>query len=153
MPPKASTSAAVSLPTFLKLLTSAPKSRGSPSLTMSQAMQAAGKLLPAGYTSLERLKTLTQVDMAKLGIADEAIRKGIMALSGRGGGGSKQGSPSKRKRGSDLDRPLPTSEVQEVVQTDLDFEEILAVEVSSVSAPDLGRESMGELTPAASNRL
>lgn len=130
MAPNASTSSgggsAFSLPAFLKLLTTPNRQRGVSTLTMSQAMAAAAKLVPAGYTTVDKIKALTQVDMARLGIADEDVRKGLMALSGRSG---KAASPGKRKRGSDLDRPLPTSETKEVVQTDFDFEEIHHVEV------------------------
>ncbi|KAM0751778.1 hypothetical protein T439DRAFT_324970 [Meredithblackwellia eburnea MCA 4105] len=126
MPPKSASNARTgassskfSLPGFLKQLTAQPKSR-TPPLTMSQAIKAASKLVPAGYNSLERLAPLTQVDMARIGIEDEDIRKGLMAISGKS-----QQKPNKRKRGSDLDNPLPTSEVKEVVQVDFDFEEIL----------------------------
>lgn len=126
MPPKGSTSQSapgtLSLPALLKLLTSSPRSP----LTTSQAIAAASKLVPAGYTSTAKLATLTtQVDMAKVGIEDPEIRKGLMRLFAK----EKKG-PGKRKRGSDMDRPLPTKAVVEVVETDLDFDEILAEEVS-----------------------
>ncbi|KAK4690663.1 hypothetical protein P7C70_g9521, partial [Phenoliferia sp. Uapishka_3] len=85
---------------------------------MSQAMLAASKLIPASYTTIDSLRPLTHVDMARLGIADEEVRKGIMALNGRG----KAGGTGKRKRGSDLDRPL--GKEKEVVKTDFEFEEI-----------------------------
>lgn len=127
MPPKASTSQStpgtLSLPALLKLLTSSPRAP----LTTSQAIAAASKLVPAGYTTSAKLATLnTQVDMAKIGIEDPEIRKGLMQLFGK----EKKGG--KRKRGSDMDRPLPTKEVVEVVQTNLEFDEIHAEEVSGV---------------------
>ncbi|KAI5481076.1 hypothetical protein MNV49_006262 [Pseudohyphozyma bogoriensis] len=127
MPPKASTSSShaspastkLALPAFLKLLTSPPKTRGVAPLTLKQAMSAASILVPKGYTSLSTLSKLSQVDMAEMGIADEDIRKGVMALTGK-----LEGKKVKRKKGSDLDRPLPDREERVVVRTDFDFEEI-----------------------------
>ena len=119
-------SSSFSLPAFLKLLTTPQPQRGVKTLSMSQAMAAAAKLVPAGATSLQKIKELSQTDMARIGIADEDVRKGLVALSGRQSG---KASPGKRKRGSDLDKPLPTSETTEVIQQDYDFEEILHEEV------------------------
>ncbi|ORY53987.1 hypothetical protein BCR35DRAFT_335887 [Leucosporidium creatinivorum] len=99
---------------------------------MSQAIKAASKLVPAGYSSLAKLQLLTQVEMAKLGIDDEEIRKGIAWLTDpKGKGAAAKGEGGKRKRPPrehDLDKPLPTREVKEVVDTDLDFDEIHAEE-------------------------
>lgn len=71
--------------------------------------------------------------MAKLGIEDEEIRKGIALLTDpKGGKGAGKGEAGKRKRPPrehDLDKPLPTRQVKEIVDTDLDFEEIHAEEV------------------------
>lgn len=120
------------LPTLLKLLcSSGPKP---PHLTMSQAMSAASKLVPKGYNSTAKLRTLTQVDMSALGIQDEEIRKGIMAVIGKAGGKGSGDSPDvrrKRTRESDLDRPLPSRAPKETtVDEDFDFDEIEAEEVS-----------------------
>lgn len=128
MPPKASTSSSgLPLSEFLKLLTSAK------TLTMSQAMAAAGKLLPLGFNTLDRLSTLSAPDLTEMGF-DENARKALLLLTGRvkgkgkageSSGSGAKGSGKKRKFGSDLDRPLPTREVKDViVETDLDFEEI-----------------------------
>ncbi|GAA5996867.1 uncharacterized protein JCM10292_006051 [Rhodotorula paludigena] len=141
---------ALSLPALLKLLTTAgPKP---PHLSMSQAMQAAAKLVPAGCTSHAKLRTLTQVEMARIGIADEDVRKGVMAVIGKGGAAGAKGkgkaaqgqqeqetkgyggefgeqAPRKRSRESDLDRPLPTRAPREVtVDEDFAFDEIEAEE-------------------------
>ncbi|GAA5959846.1 hypothetical protein JCM8115_004877 [Rhodotorula mucilaginosa] len=118
------------LPALLKLLcSSGPKP---PHLTMSQAIAAASKLVPKGYTSPAKLKTLTQVEMSALGIADEEIRKGLMAVIGKAGGKGAGDSPEvrrKRTRESDLDRPLPSRAPKETtVDEDFDFDEIEAEE-------------------------
>jgi hypothetical protein len=104
---------------LLKHLTS-----GTPRLTMSQAISAASILIPAHRNSLAQLAFLTHTDMISLGIVDEDIRKGILALGAKGK--KKEG---KRKRGSDLDHALPDGPVVEVVEGDLDFKEILYVPV------------------------
>ncbi|KAL8279292.1 hypothetical protein RQP46_008329 [Phenoliferia psychrophenolica] len=138
MPPKASTSqggdAPFSLPAFLKLLTTPQRQKKA--LSMHQAIQAAGKLIPAGANTLEKIKALSQTELAGIGIADEELRKGLAALSRSG-----KASPGKRKRGSDLDRPLPTSESQanEVIQMDYDFEEILHVEALLIKSVVVNR--------------
>lgn len=124
----------LALPALLKLLTtSGPKP---PHLSMSQAIAAASKLVPGGYTSHAKLRLLNQADMIKLGIADDEIRKGLMAVIGKGGGKGSGESPEvrkKRTRESDLDRPLPTRAPKEtVVDEDFDFEEIEAEEVHSL---------------------
>lgn len=125
MPPRASTSKAIgdgnplSLPLFLKLLSSV-KSK----LTMSQSMAAAGKLYPK-HASLGALSLLNQENLNDLGL-DEEVVKGILNLTAKGKG---KGS-TKRPRGSDMDKPLPTKELEDVVETDLDFDEILYEEVS-----------------------
>lgn len=124
MPPKASTSKAIgdgsplSLPLFLKLLSS-PKSK----LTMSQSMAAAGKLYPK-HASLGALSLLNQENLNDLGLEEEVV-KGILNLTAKG-----KGKGTKRPRGSDMDKPLPTKEAEDVVETDLDFDEILYEEVS-----------------------
>lgn len=117
---------ALPLPQFLKLLTSGP---GPHPMTMSQAMKAASKLIPAGYNNLSRLTLLNQTEMAKLGIEDEEIRKAIAALTEPKGG-------KKRRwhRDSDLDKPLPDHAPGErddvdAPHQDYDFDEILAEEV------------------------
>lgn len=120
----------LALPALLKLLcSSGPKP---PHLTMSQAIAAASKLVPKGYTSPARLKTLTQVEMSALGIADEEIRKGLMAVIGKAGGKGAGDSPEvrrKRTRESDLDRPLPSRAPKEAtVDEDFEFDEIEAEE-------------------------
>ncbi|GAA5919426.1 hypothetical protein JCM5296_004991 [Sporobolomyces johnsonii] len=122
----------LALPALLKLLTSFGAKP--PHLSMSQAMQAAAKLVPTGYTSHAKLKTLTQVEMARIGIADDDVRKGLMAAIGKPEGkgkakaavfGDEGGFNRKRGRESDLDRPLPTRAVKEtVIEQDLDFDEI-----------------------------
>ena len=100
---------------------------------MSQAIAAASKLVPKGYTSPAKLKTLTQVEMSALGIADEDIRKGLMAVIGKAGGKGAGDSPEvrrKRTRESDLDRPLPSRAPKEAtVDEDFKFDEIEAEEV------------------------
>ncbi|EGU12562.1 hypothetical protein RTG_01095 [Rhodotorula toruloides ATCC 204091] len=152
MPPRAASSSAspkkgtttkltsdptpLALPALLKLLTtSGPKP---PHLSMSQAIAAASKLVPGGYTSHAKLRLLNQADMVKLGIADEEIRKGLMAVIGKGGGKGSGDSPEvrkKRTRESDLDRPLPTRAPKEtVVDEDFDFEEIEAEEALAPKA-------------------
>ncbi|KWU45792.1 hypothetical protein RHOSPDRAFT_15987 [Rhodotorula sp. JG-1b] len=118
------------LPALLKLLcSSGPKP---PHLTMSQAIAAASKLVPKGYTSPVKLRTLTQVEMSALGIADEDIRKGLMAVIGKAGGKGAGDSPEvrrKRTRESDLDRPLPSRAPKEAtVDEDFEFDEIEAEE-------------------------
>lgn len=132
------------LPALLKLLTTAgPKP---PHLSMSQAMQAAGKLVPKGYTSEGKLRLLTGADLVQLGIADEDVRKGLLAvITGRGsaggGGGSKtpgggEATEARRKRGrdSDLDKPLPSRAPKGVpVDDDFEFDEIEAEEVRLLS--------------------
>ena len=113
---------------------------------MSKAIQLASKLIPAGYTSHFKLRTLTGVDLARIGVTDEDLRKALLTALGRGdskGKGKAKASPSKpefgdegmtrRKRGreSDLDRPLPTREDKDSeVEQDLDFDEIEFEEVS-----------------------
>lgn len=109
----------LALNALLKYLTS-----GTPRLSMSQAMNAASILIPAHRNSLAQIAFLTHTDMISLGIVDEEIRKGILALSGKGK--KKEG---KRKRGSDLDHALPDGPVGQVVEGDLDFKEILYVPV------------------------
>ncbi|BGO88802.1 hypothetical protein NBRC10512_006942 [Rhodotorula toruloides] len=126
----------LALPALLKLLTtSGPKP---PHLSMSQAIAAASKLVPGGYISHAKLRLLNQADMVKLGIADEEIRKGLMAVIGKGGGKGSGDSPEvrkKRTRESDLDRPLPTRAPKEtVVDEDFDFEEIEAEEALAPKA-------------------
>ncbi|GAA5983283.1 hypothetical protein JCM5350_005867 [Sporobolomyces pararoseus] len=124
----------LALPALLKLLTSTSH------LDMSKAIQLASKLIPAGYTSHFKLRTLTGVDLARIGVTDEDLRKALLTALGRGdskGKGKAKASPSKpefgdegmtrRKRGreSDLDRPLPTREDKDSeVEQDLDFDEI-----------------------------
>jgi len=128
----------LALPALLKLLTS------SPHLDMSKAIALAGKLIPAGYTTHYKLRSITGVDLARIGVADEELRKPLLNALGRGPDGKGKGKakiPSKpefgdegmsRKRGreSDLDRPLPSKadKVSEVEQ-DLDFDEIQVEEV------------------------
>ncbi|GAA5924819.1 sugar porter family MFS transporter [Sporobolomyces koalae] len=120
----------LALPALLKLLTS------SPHLDMSKAIQLASKLIPAGYTSHFKLRTITGVDLARIGVADEDLRKSLLTALGRGDKGKGKGPSkpefgdegmSRRKRGreSDLDKPLPSKhdKVSEVEQ-DLDFDEI-----------------------------
>lgn len=121
----------LALPALLKLLCSCgPKP---PHLNMSQAISAASKLVPKGYNSPLKLKTLTQVEMSAIGIADDEVRKGLMAVIGKGGGKGAGDSPDvrkKRTRESDLDRPLPSRAPKETaVDEDFDFDEIEAEEV------------------------
>ena len=99
---------------------------------MSQAMAAARHLVPAGYNSAAKLQVLTQEEMKKIGIADEEIRKGIALLTDPPKKGSKK---ARRSKDHDLDKPLPTKEVKETVDTDLDFDEIHAEEVSPARRP------------------
>jgi hypothetical protein len=139
----------LALPALLKLLTSTPH------LDMSKAIQLASKLIPGGYTSHFKLKTLTGTDLVRIGVTDEDLRKSLLSALGRGdtkGKGKANSSPSKpefgdegqtrRKRGreSDLDRPLPTREDKNSeVEQDLDFDEIEYEEVSltgHVRSPD-----------------
>lgn len=152
MPPKAASSprkgtmtrvttdpTPLALPALLKLLcSSGPKP---PHLTMSQAISAASKLVPKGYTSPAKLRTLTQVEMSALGIADDEIRRGLMAVIGKAGGKGTGDSPEvrrKRTRESDLDRPLPMRAPRETaVDEDFEFDEIEAEEVSDASLPFL----------------
>ncbi|GAA5910900.1 hypothetical protein JCM6882_001925 [Rhodosporidiobolus microsporus] len=145
-----SSDAPLPLPSLLKLLTtSGPRP---PHLSMSQAMALAGKLVPKGYTSPAKLRTLTGVDLAKMGVEDEDVRKGFLALIGKsassGGKGAAAkgkgkakavdpfaadeggeigeiGGKRKRPRDSDLDRPLPWGKPKELaIDADYDFEEI-----------------------------
>ncbi|GAA6054998.1 hypothetical protein JCM3770_000486 [Rhodotorula araucariae] len=124
----------LALPAFLKLLTTAgPRP---PHLTMSQAIQAAGKLVPKGYTSEGKLRLLGGTDLARLGIDDEDVRKGLLAvISPKGAAKAKstQGESGevrrKRARDSDLDRPLPSRAPKETpVEGDFAFDEIEADE-------------------------
>lgn len=82
----------------------------------------------------------------QLGIADEDVRKGLLAvITGRGsaggGGGSKtpgggEATEARRKRGrdSDLDKPLPSRAPKGVpVDDDFEFDEIEAEEVRLLS--------------------
>lgn len=98
---------------------------------MRQAIAAASKLVPAGYGSAAKLQVLTQEEMKKIGIEDEEIRKGLALLTDPPKG--KKGK-ARRSKDHDLDKPLPTKEVKETVDTDLDFDEIHAEEVSPISA-------------------
>ncbi len=112
--------AALSLPAFLKYLTSSPKP---PVLTMKQAMSAAGVLLPKGFNSPFKLARLTATDLSEMGIADETIRKAITALTQNKGKGP--GKYKRPPRESDLDRPLPTAAGQaNQGGEDYDFDEI-----------------------------
>ncbi|GAA6062582.1 hypothetical protein JCM10212_004177 [Sporobolomyces blumeae] len=125
----------LALPALLKLLTSTPH------LDMSKAIALAAKLVPAGYTSHFKLRTLTGVDLAKIGVADEETRKAMLLALGKAGAGSDKGKAkakparpefgdegaTRRKRGreSDLDQPLPTKHDKgSEVEQDLDFDEI-----------------------------
>lgn len=118
---------ALSLPAFLKLLCSGA---GPHPLSMSQAMKAAAKLVPAGYNNLSRLSLLNQTEMAKLGIDDEETRRGLAALTEPG-----KKKKARRHKDHDLDKPLPDHasdeerEGGEGAQQDYDFDEILAEEV------------------------
>ncbi|GAA6000798.1 hypothetical protein JCM10207_004665 [Rhodosporidiobolus poonsookiae] len=121
------------LPSLLKLLTTAgPRP---PHLSMSQAIQLASKLVPKGYNSSAKLRTLTAVDLARIGVDDDDLRKAFMGILGKGGGGGRgaksaadEGGEFKRRRPgreSDLDKPLPTRAPKEtVVDEDYQFEEI-----------------------------
>ncbi|GAA6030061.1 hypothetical protein JCM8097_009236 [Rhodosporidiobolus ruineniae] len=120
------------LPALLKLLTTAgPRP---PHLGMSDAMKLASKLIPKGYTSPAKLRTLTATDLARFGVDDDDLRKGFMALLGKSVGGKtvkgakeEDGTFKRRRPGreSDLDKPLPTRAPKEtVVDEDYDFEEI-----------------------------
>ncbi|GAA5908713.1 uncharacterized protein JCM6883_004148 [Sporobolomyces salmoneus] len=125
----------LALPAFLKLLTT------SPHLDMSKAIQLASKLVPAGFNSHFKLRTLTGVDLARIGVEDEELRKSMLNTLGRGadskGKGKMKASPTKpefgdegmggrkRRRESDLDRPLPTrGDKTSEVEQDLNFDEI-----------------------------
>ncbi|GAA5826129.1 hypothetical protein JCM11251_007175 [Rhodosporidiobolus azoricus] len=159
MPPRSPAKAAVPLTTssdtplplpalLLSLTTSGPRP---PHLSMSQAMSLAGKLVPKGYTSPAKLRTLTGVDLARLGVDDEEVRKGFLAVIGKKSGtgaakgpatekgkGKKKvvdpfateedgqvGGKRKRPRDSDLDQPLPSRKAAaEAIDADFDFEEI-----------------------------
>ncbi|SCV72642.1 BQ2448_4179 [Microbotryum intermedium] len=119
-PFRTNASDAMSLPQFLKLLCSAPRHP----LTMSEAISVAKILVPAKINSPSRLLTLTRTEMARLGIEDDDLRKKLSEFTHVGK--ERRSKPSKRKRGSDLDRPLPTKDVPtDFVDSDLDFEEIL----------------------------
>lgn len=131
----------LTLPALLKLLTSTPH------LDMSKAISLAGKLIPAGYTTHYKLRSITGVDLARIGVEDEELRKSLLNALGRGPEGKgkgkgkakiaskpefgDEGRSRKRGRESDLDRPLPSKadKVSEVEQ-DLDFDEIEVEEVS-----------------------
>ncbi|GAA5932059.1 hypothetical protein JCM3775_004228 [Rhodotorula graminis] len=134
----------LALPALLKLLTSSgPRP---PHLDMRQAMQAASKLVPKGYTSEGKLRLLTGADLAQLGIADDDLRKALLAvISGKASGaGSAKGKAAaagdgaaaaegdvrrKRARDSDLDKPLPTRAPKgDSVDEDFQFDEIEAEE-------------------------
>jgi hypothetical protein len=73
------------LPSLLKLLTSPTSSAASakPHLNARQAMALLSKLVPAGYTSHAKLRTLTRADLERLGVEDEEGKKGMMALLGK----------------------------------------------------------------------
>ncbi|BGP13238.1 hypothetical protein JCM10213_004991 [Rhodosporidiobolus nylandii] len=124
------------LPALLKLLTAAgPRP---PHLSYSQAIAAASKLVPKGYTSHAKLRTLTAVDLARIGVDDEDLRRAVMAALGKSGStgkalkGAEDGGEFKRRRPgreSDLDKPLRSRKPKEtVVDEDFDFEEIEAEE-------------------------
>jgi len=135
----------LALPALLKLLTtSGPRP---PHLDMRQAMQAASKLVPKGYTSEGKLRLLTGADLAQLGIADDDLRKALLVvISGKGssaasakgkgaaGDGAAAGDPGevrrKRARDSDLDKPLPSRAPKGLpIDEDFQFDEIEAEEV------------------------
>lgn len=129
----ASSSRPPSLPEFLKLLTSQS------TLSLSQAMQSASKLLPRGFNTLESMRALTQVDLAELGIDDEAIRKGLMALIGKGKGKAKgkagatgttaaAKAKDKRTKSGDVDDGSMIKPPKEAVEGSFDFDELEAEE-------------------------
>ncbi|KAM0792783.1 hypothetical protein ACM66B_002552 [Microbotryomycetes sp. NB124-2] len=129
----------MSLPQLLKVLTS-NNGKHAAALTMSQAMQAAAKLVPKGYTSMAKLTRLTMQDLATtVGIEDAEVRKRIVALSSSSSSPSSTNTaprPYKRpRRDQDLDSPLPSpatkrqhQQQQAQVAQDLDFDEIQAQE-------------------------
>lgn len=143
----------LALPALLKLLTSTPH------LDMSKAIQLASKLVPAGANSHYQLRTLTGVDLARIGVDDDELRRSFLTALGRGdskgkgkGKGKASATPnrpefgdegmSRRKRGreSDLDRPLPTRQDKgSEVEQDLDFDEIEFEEVSTCFSPPITR--------------
>lgn len=114
------------------------------------------KLVPAGYTSHAKLRTLTQVDLVRIGVEDEESRKGMMRFLGKresakGKGKAKAVETAAKKeeegefsagvkrkrpgRESDLDKPLPSREVNRAaVDEDFDFEEITYEEVRPFTA-------------------
>lgn len=65
--------------------------------------------------------------MIKIGLDDDDIRRGIMAVTGKGDEGRGKG----KKRRSDLDQPLPTSASLPTIKQNFDFDEILYEPVSS----------------------
>ena len=129
---------ALPLPAFLKFLTSSPRP---PVLTVKQAMAAAAVLLPRGLNSPAKLARLTAADLAEAGIADEAVRKGIAALTASQGKGP--GKYRRAPRESDLDRPLPTSAREGIPGgADFNFDEITYE--ASIEPSPLERGPSGE---------
>ncbi|KAK4046421.1 hypothetical protein OIV83_006080 [Microbotryomycetes sp. JL201] len=137
----------LSLPQLLKVLTSSTSKHA---LTMSQAMAAAAKLVPKGYTSMAKLTRLTMQDLATtVGIEDAEVRKRIVALSSASSASVSSGEQSpykRRRRDADLDSPLPSPATKrqhdraraEVAQ-DLDFDEIQAEQVHTHASSVLSR--------------
>lgn len=114
----------LSVQQIIKLLTSAPAS-----LSTHQAVGVAGKLIPAGFKTAAAFGGLQKSDLTKLGIAEPETVKKLLKLSAKS-----KPTKSKKAKGSDLDRPLPTAASQ-VSVVDFDFEEILylpALEQKSV---------------------
>ena len=126
MPPRASTSSTASTPAsaatpgtalsvnqIIKLLTSAPCL-----LSTSQAVTVASKLIPAGFKTAAAFSGIQKSDLSKLEITETETVKKLLKLSAK-----TKSKPTKAKKGSDLDKPLPTGEAQ--ITDDFDFKEIL----------------------------
>ena len=124
MPPQATaaTSATASGPgavlsvnQIIKLLTTPPCS-----LSTSEGVRAAAKLIPAGFKTTAAFGGIQKSDLTKLEIVEPETVKKILKLSSK----AKAKSPAKVKKGSDLDRSLPTA-AEQVTVDDFDFKEIL----------------------------
>jgi hypothetical protein len=112
MPPKASTSTALSLPGFIQELVAA-------GLTGAEAMAAAKPLWLNDVKTKDALKSLTAYKLEHAGIDDPAVTKKLLAFAAR------KGKATKRKRGSDMDHPLPSEAPKPVVKQSLEFDENL----------------------------
>jgi hypothetical protein len=85
-PSSSSSTAKLSLPDFLKYLTSH-------GLSVGDAMQCAGPLIKSGYSSPAKLAELTESKLVSIGVKDPDTRKVLVSLSGQSGKGGRVNPP------------------------------------------------------------